>query len=407
MTANLTARLVQSVKPRGARVEYVDRVVPGLALRVSPRGVKTWALRYRIGRRLRRWTIGSAPTLSLADAREQARAALRRVPLGHDPALAKQERRDADTFGDVAARYLTEYAQPRKRSWKDDRRLLTSEVLPQWRHRPAREIRRRDAREVIEAVARRGAPILANRLRALLHKLFAFAVAGELVDSNPVTAVPRPGVERQRDRVLREDEIRTLWMALDAQPAEMAAAFKLRLITAQRGGEVVNMRWSDVDVAGGWWTIPAEHSKNKLPHRVPFTPPAIAILEALRARVDEALTARKARGHDDGKAPIYVLAGARGKRQRSAAAATFGIPDFIGHDLRRTAASYMASAGVSRLVISKVLNHVERGVTAVYDRHSYDAEKRTALETWARRLDAILSETPQTGAAVVPIGRRP
>ena len=160
--------------------------------------------------------------------------------------------------------------------------------------------------------------------------------------------------------------------------------------TAQRGGEVVNMRWADLDPKDGWWTIPVSDSKNKLPHRVPLSKPALAILKPLwEAAPEEA---------------ACVVVGASGKRQRAEAAKQHGLSDFRGHDLRRTAASYGASAGVSRLVISKVLNHVERGVTAVYDRHSYDAEKRTALDSWARTLTAILKNQRQA-ANVVPIGR--
>lgn len=66
--------------------------------------------------------------------------------------------------------------------------------------------------------------------------------------------------------------------------------------------------------------------------------------------------------------------------------------DFRGHDLRRTAASMMTSVGIPRLTVSKILNHVEPGVTAVYDRHSYDNEKRAALETWARKLTLMVSD---------------
>ena len=389
MAINLTARTVDRLKPTPQQRDYWDAAITGLGLRVTPSGAKSWTVRYRVGRRLRRSTIGRYPTLSLADARAQARAALRDVALGRDPAQAKRDARAAHTFGQLAARYLAEYAAPRKRSWKEDRRLLESKVLPPWRHRAARDIRRRDVRELVEAVARGGAPISANRVRALLHTVFAFAVASEVVDHNPVTGVPRPGVERQRDRVLFEDEIRKFWTALDREPPAMAAIFRLRLITAQRGGEIAAMRWQDLDLENGWWIIPASDSKNRLAHRVPLTGPALTIITALRA------TARESTG--------YVVAGARSKKKRSKAANAFGIPDFRGHDLRRTAASLMASDGVSRLVISKVLNHVERGVTAVYDRHSYDAEKRTALETWARRLSAILENRP--AAAVVPMRR--
>jgi len=383
---NLTVRMVESLKPGPSRVEYFDRGVRGLALRVSPAGGKSWVLLYRHHRRSRRWTIGRYPTLSLADARERGRAGLRDVERGQDPAEAKWDANEAVTFAELAAKYVTEHARPRKRSWKDDDRQLRREVLPHWQHRAAREIQRRDARELVHAVALRGAPIAANRLRALLHKLFAFAIEHEIIETNPITHVPRPGVERRRNRVLTAEEIRTLWTRLDDEFPPMAAGFRLRLLTAQRGGEVRALRWADLDLQGAWWTIPGESSKNGLPHRVPLTAPVLEILRGLRAiaRPDA----------------IYVLEGARGKRQLSEATARLAIPDFRGHDLRRTAASQMASAGVPRLVIGKVLNHAERDVTAVYDRHSYVAEKRAALETWARLLEDIIQSRSRRARVV-------
>ena len=151
--------------------------------------------------------------------------------------------------------------------------------------------------------------------------------------------------ERRRDRVLTDAEIRLFWTALDQEPAEIAAAFRLRLVTAQRGVEVHNMRWTDVDFDGRWWTIPASDAKNSLPHRVPLNDLAMEILAALRDRVEA-----------DGALSPYVLAGARGPKRRAAAGHRIGLNDFRGHDLRRTAASRMASAGVPRLVIGKVLN---------------------------------------------------
>ena len=373
-TATLTARFVATVTPAETRREYFDRVVTGLALRVAPTGTKSWVLLYRQGRRLRRWTLGRYPTLSLADARDRSRAGLRTAAAGDDPAQAKRTQRDALTVGELAERYLVEYARPRKRSWKEDRRLLTHAVLPIWRHQAARDIQRADAHALVQAVATRGAPIAANRLRALLHTLFGFAVAHEIVEVNPITHVPRPGIERRRDRVLTADGMRTFWSRLDDEPPAMAAALRLRLVTAQRGGEIHDMRWRDVERATRWWTIPAARSKNGLPHRVPLADLALDLIDGLLGSDPEG----------------YVLAGARGKRQRSQAIARLGLDDFRGHDLRRTAASHMASAGVPRLVIGKILNHADPSVTAVYDRHSYDTEKRAALETWATALLAIV-----------------
>jgi integrase len=137
------------------------------------------------------------------------------------------------------------------------------------------------------------------------------------------------------------------------------------------------MRWPDVDIKGGWWTIPAEQSKNKLPHRVPLTPSAVKILNALQATA--------------GKDAVFVFEGIRGPRHRRGVLDDLPIADVRPHDFRRTAASMMAGGAVPRLTISKVLNHVGTSVTAIYDRHSYDAEKQSALTWWDQKLAAIIA----------------
>lgn len=392
-TVNLTARFVAGVKPTRRRLEYGDEDVPGLALRVTPSGAKTWTLRYRNARaRLRRLTLGSAAVLTLAQARERARDELYAAGKGADPATEKQMGRKAETIADLAELYLEKWAKPRKRSWKADENLLRKKVLPTWTHRAIADITRQDVRQLVEGVAEAGAPIVANRVAALLSKVFAFALDRDLVTVSPAVRIPRPGQEQRRDRVLTDDEIRTLWAECSALAPTLEAFYKLRLLTAQRGGEVAAMRWQDIDLDARWWTIPAGISKNKLAHRVPLTPSVVTLLEALKRTAPEPAS--------------FVLAGlrgkyqnrlgARGRRQQSAAAATFTVPNFRGHDLRRTAASRMASGGISRLVIGKILNHAERDVTAVYDRHSYDAEKTAALTWWDVRLTAILEQQPAT-----------
>ena len=157
----------------------------------------------------------------------------------------------------------------------------------------------------------------------------------------------------------------------------MAALFRLRLLTAQRGGEVHGAKWEEFDLASGWWTIPAERSKNRLSHRVPLSPQALRIFKAWheRRRVAVGLSEhrRSVRSHPP------CAEGVRADRGASAF-------KFRGHDLRRTAASLMVGGGVPRLVVSKILNHVETGITAVYDRHGYDPEKRAALDFWGKRV---------------------
>lgn len=389
----LTDRHARSLRPRETQYEIPDGKVRGLTLRVLPSGSKVWSYRYRVGRRQRRVSLGPFPAVGIAAARDIAEDTLLSIKKGGDPARDKRallDEADAGTFGALADRYIEEHAKPNKRSWKEDRRKLEREVPRSWRQRPAAEITRRDVRELIDRKARK-APIAANRLRALLHTVFAFGVERDLAEHNPVTGTPRPGKERQRQRVLTEDELRTFWKATepgeldDTMARPMSAFWRLRLVTAQRALEVNTMRWADLDLDNAVWTIPPERSKNGLAHRVPLSPAALGIIAAL-PQFDP-----------------YVLAGARGNRQRYEAAKLIPVDDFKGHDLRRTAASYMASAGVPRLHIGKVLNHAERGVTAVYDRHSYDPEKRVALDTWAAKLRAILER--DDAAAVVPFVR--
>ena len=249
----------------------------------------------------------------------------------------------------------------------------------------AKDVTRSQIRELVDAIAERGAPIGANRTLALVRKVFNFGLDQEFegLEGNPCLRITPPGVEQRRDRVLTSDEITHVWAALDLEDISIAAVFRLRLLTAQRGGEVLAMRWDDVDIGERWWTIPAGRSKNKLPHRVPLSRRVVDILRGLPQTASRWVFPSP-RSSDQ---PIRYMAKAMARvRARSDV-------DFVGHDLRRTAASLMASAGVNRVVIGKILNHAEPGVTAVYDRHSYDAEKRAALEAWGRRVAQIVAGT--------------
>jgi integrase len=162
-------------------------------------------------------------------------------------------------------------------------------------------------------------------------------------------------------------------------------ALKLLLVTAQRKGEVISARWEDIDIAGAWWTIPAERSKNGLPHRVPLSRLAISLLnDARQLTGEEKSTWVFPSPKKEHMGPTALDHAVRRRIEE------VGLTDFTPHDLRRTAASYMTSIGVPRLVVSKLLNHVEQGVTAVYDRHSYDTDKRDALARWDRKLLEII-----------------
>jgi integrase len=389
-TIRLTDRTIAALKSTpSAQCDYFDRALPGFGVRVSPRGKKTFILLYRNqARRLRRQTLGKYPLVSLATAREDAQAALRKATTGRDPATEQKTAQKAavtQTFGALAQLYMEKHAMRKKRSWRSDARMIRRE-LEAWRDRPVASLRRRDVLDVLEGIVARGAPILANRVLSLISKMLNFGLGLDgWLEANVAAKLSKPSTEQSRSRVLTEAEIKTVWAHLSEPPPDglevnearywklTRAALRLRLITAQRGKEVLSMRCADIE--GSWWTIPADIAKNKLPHRVWLSAPALRVLATL-----------KGDGNRD-----HVFKGIVGPRQRRGALEGLEVNDVRPHDFRRTAASTMASGGVPRLTISKILNHMETGVTAIYDRHSYDPEKKAALIWWGAKLDAIVN----------------
>lgn len=384
---------------RGKQVDYFDKALSGFFLRISQDGKKTFGVMYRNCNRLRRLKLGTYPLLSLAKARKAATKALRNADLGQDPAAEKQEDRHAETFEQVALEYLERHAKIKKKSWEEDKRVINKDLLPEFGKQHAKDITRRSVRSFLERKSV-NAPIMANRIRALLRKIFNWAITSEIVESNPVYLVPAPGKEHQRDRVLTEDEIKCVWNAIDTDKNDAddshkkiktlsAGIMKLRLLTGQRGAEVMSMEWDELNTETGWWTISGEKTKNGLSHRVPLTAPALTIIREMKAAVEDDAYSKFVFPSPKGNTHISNPQKALERIQKATKI------DFVGHDFRRTAASLMTGMGIQRLTVKKILNHVEREITAVYDRHSYDMEKREALDTWAKRLMQIVSETPE------------
>jgi integrase len=396
----LTPKLIASLKPDPSAPYFMtDLVVPGLQLRVSAiDGSKSFSVRYRdkAGRQ-QRYTLGREDVLTLAEARLRAKNALKAAANGDDPQRLKKANRVADTLETFSVVYMDEWAKKHKRSWRADDSYLKNVILPKWKTMLVKDVTRHDAQALIDAIAKRG-PIYANRVRALLHRLFAFAVERGVIDVNVISRTTKPGAEQRRDRVLTHEEIRQFWTGTEALSLPMQSVWRMRLITAQRKSEIQNATWNQIDTSTGWWTIPATRSKNKLAHRVWLSSTALDIVRALKREQDAQLAQQQEawRQHPDSrKEPQperFIFASARGKRQQREAAANFGISDFHGHDLRRTAAALMTGSGIQRLVVKKILNHADHEVTAIYDRHSYDPEKKIALDSWARTLDGIIQE---------------
>ena len=402
MPVTVNALWLKNLKPNGKTSDFFDKDLRGLGLRLGRNGRKTFFVRYRIRGQStrRRFTFEEPyPILSLAEARKKAQAIIVEARKGHDPAHKKKVERQAPTFRELAKQYQIKYAA-NKRSGNKDIQAIQRDLLPAWAHFKAKEISRRDVIQVLDVIFDRGSPIMANRTKALVSKIFNFGISEDLVSRNPVIQIQNRQKEKPRQRILSTNEIVTLWNALDIFPetaetesgkmnaAQIADFFRLILITAQRPVEVRTIKWDDI--TANWLTISPKISKNGLAHRVYLSQQAMTILTALKQQADPTIKYVFPARNKAAKSPYlssYHKAWGRIK-------ASTGITDARPHDLRRTAASNMTRLGILRLTVSKILNHKEGGVTTVYDRHTYDKEKQAALIKWGAHLQSIIEGKP-------------
>ena len=402
-TMVLTDRAVKNAKPpEGGRLEIWDSVIgqdatlPGaFGLRVTPRGVKSWVVMYRVNGKQTRMTLGTFPAFGLAEARAMAREALQMAGRGDDPARMREAARKATagarTTGQEIRQFIERYAKPKNRSWRETERIFEYYVIPRIGDVPLEQVRRVDIVELLDGIVDQGRPYMANRVLAGVRRFFNWTVERGALDLSPASQIKAPAKEVSRDRVLSQDEIGAIWLACEEIGWPFGPLFQLLLVTAQRRDEVAHMRWSNVDLDRMLWTIPREGAKSDRAHDVPLSPRAVAILHALPRTGDLTFSTNR-------RTPVSGFS--RAKRRCDELS---GVSGWRLHDLRRTAASGMAGLEVPPYVVEKVLNHTQgqiSGVAAVYNRYGYSSEKADALLAWSKAMDGIVgSGATQLGLA--------
>jgi integrase len=387
-----TDRQIRNLKPESKIKD--TRGGQGFGIRVKPDGTKIFFYGYDspvTGAR-RFLTLGEYPGLSLEDARIKHGEAYKMVKGGSDPLEIKQqeleEHRKAPTVADLVKEYIEKHAKASKKSWKEDQRCLEKEVLPLWGKRKAADIKKRDVVLLLEGIVERGSPVMSNNTLEKIRKMFNFAVERDILEFTPCYGVKKLTKKEHKDRVLTGREIVTVWNGLDtaAMTDEMKRALKLILVTAQRPGEVIGMHSNEI--TGDWWTIPAERAKNGKAHRVYLSATAKELIGGKEGYIFE--SPRGGKGMDVNAVAYSVRRNLeRPNQDKSSSNGKMVVESWTPHDLRRTAATNLSALGFSDEVIDAVLNHVKKGVVAIYNRHGYDQEKQLALETWARKLESI------------------
>lgn len=410
-----TKRDLAALKPTDQRRWAYDVQSDGLAIQITPAGIKTFYLAKRIEGRYRKIRIGNFPDVTVTQARKQAAKLNGQIADGKNPADERRQTRAATTFGELFETYLTKYAKQRKRTWEEDERQYERH-LKRWAGRSLDQIKRQDV-AALHARIGRDAPIAANRMLALVSKLYTFASSNGYTGDNPARGIEK-FPERQRDRFLGQDELPYFLDATDAEKdPTFCDYFRLLLFTGQRRENVASMRWDEIDFRRRVWTIPPEKFKTDVPVEIPLVSEAVAILrERQQAQAEGRKKRLKKGGPADDPRDGYVFPSKRRtpktlhltepKDAFRRVCRRAGLNDVRLHDLRRTTASWATMQGVPYPVVARMVGHKVYGVTGIYARSDLAAVRAGFVKTVdamlrARRTGVLLGRVLDR-ASVIP-----
>lgn len=385
---HFTKRLIEAIRPPASgRSTYHDAKTPGLILRVTPTGAKSFAYYRRVNGRPIRLTLGSFPAVSVEQAQNLCKKHSGTVANGGDPMATKLAARAEPTMADLFAHWMI-HAKARKKTWAEDQRQIDT-MLKRMAPRPLSMIRKIEIAQKHAAIGEKHGRYAANRVLALLRAMFNMAGDIGFVGENPAKGIKR-FPEEKRDRFLHGDELRDFFTALAEEPSLlMRDFFFVALLTGARRANVQAMAWADVDFSLGLWRIP--DTKSGQPIVVPLVGPVLAILQARH----------EGRGSAKWVFPSYGQSGhlvepkASWKRLMTRA----GLQDVRPHDLRRSIGSWMAIGGSGLPIIGKMLGHTQQSTTQIYARLSVEPVRLAAESATAAMLAAgnYIDTTSQEG----------
>lgn len=379
-SVRFTDRWVQSTSltPATGRAEFVDGLCPGLHLRVTKRGVRTFSALFRHNGKLVRRTIGHYPLVSVAKARSAALDLFREAQAPADSGVIRSLDEPPLSYEQLVEDYTEKHIKVHARSWENIRAGLRQPCMEPFLKRQAAEIRRRDIIDLIDGIVADGKPHAAVSQLQRLKAMFNWAVARDLLQRNPCDGLKPPVRTTERDRILTDAEIAAVWYATAELPAPYGAMYRMFLLTGQRRSEVSTMQWHEI--SNRVWTIPREKVKKDRQHAVPLTKTALATLAKLPVFGEQAYVFSTT-GGDRPSSNFNKV-----KRELDRLSGTSG---WTIHDLRRTVRSKLAELRVPEVVARKVLNHETGKVDRIYNRHDYLSEKREALAKWEKHLLAL------------------
>lgn len=395
---------IKNLKPGLKTVEYFDNSrnhgEGAFGIRISPKNKRTWFIMYKteIGK-IKRYTIGTYPHVSLMDARKLANDVMAQVREGGDPMREKKIRRSAPTVIDLWDEYQKSLSRKQKKkapsTVEEEKRRWLKIISPAIGDMKVEDVKPVHLSDMLDAIANKS-PVSANRLHSLLQVFFKPALAKGWIEVHPLQWIDKPGgAEEPRKRFLTDDEICTIWPHIDNLRPNPRDILKLGLYTAQRPGEILKMRWEDIDIDSSIWTL--RDTKTGNDHLLPLSPQVKKILDNRKKGVDYSKKMQWMKESEFVFPSKYNLKkGASSGHAKSTKDArrkvqeSSGVTDWTAHDLRRTARTIMSRLKIKHHIRERVLNHAQGGIQGVYDRYDYLQEKADAMNKLGNELDRIL-----------------
>ncbi|MFZ1935331.1 MAG: site-specific integrase [Thermoguttaceae bacterium] len=363
--------------PADGRAEYRDITTPGLVLRVTATGARSFSLFRRVNGRPARVTLGAFPAMTVEQAQRRARELQGQIVMGIDPRTARRKAREEPTLSVLFQFWMDTHAKLHKRTWEADQRQYDSYLKP-WAGRALSAIKKADVAALQLRIAEKKGRYIANKVLALLRAMFNRAGDIGFDGPNPTAGIKK-FPEEKRDRFLHGDDLRLFFAALASDPnGELRDYFLVCLFVGARKSNVLAMRWEEIDFATGLWRIPT--TKSGQPVVVPLVGPVLRLLEARKQASNGSPWVFPSRG----RTGHIVEPKSAWKRIIERA----GLSDVRPHDLRRSLGSWMAITGSSLPVVGKMLGHSQPTTTAIYARLSTDPVRAAAEAATSAMLQA-------------------
>ncbi len=380
----LTKRAVESIQPLEKNEQLIwDSELKGFGVRVFPTGRRTYFVQYRnqFGG-TRRKKIGVHGIITADQAREEAKKLLGDVAKGGDPSQGFQKAKLKQSFEELANEYIEMHAKTNKKpkSLREDQKMLENIILKRLGGKKVEEITSYDIQQLHHEL--RETTYMANRVRALLHKMFNLAIQWQWIIVNPVSGIKKYQ-EYKRERWLNDEELQRLHDVLDRYHNQSVAnAIRLLVLTGARKNELLSATWDQFDLEKGVWTKPAHSTKQKKMEHLPLSTQVISLLKEM---VEKATTSYLFPGKIPEK-PVQDI-----KKAWHTISTQADLEKVRIHDLRHTHASHLVSSGLSLSIVGKLLGHTQASTTQRYA-HLADEPLRNAAELFGNKVAKLTSK---------------